>query len=237
MGTNQHYIRSLLAILQQGGVPINDNETIQPTLTLVGRNEAKLRKLAAMRDDVLWTTDLASALANPANTIYFDAQTTGRVPAVKQAIAAASMSIAKNPRPPIPPPRMRFTRRPGKPASNTAWCRTSSGCPACSSSGTHSIGFLWRTASVRGEVRLLGIRGRPRPLPAALVELPQGRRRRHHRGHAVPLALRARQSLWPGKGRFPSRATHIKQRWTKPGRSTPCTADDAVTPRLNWRTA
>ena len=89
MGTNQHYIRSLLAILQQGGVPINDNETIQPTLTLVGRNEAKLRKLAAMRDDVLWTTDLASALANPANTIYFDAQTTGRrVPAVKQAIAA-----------------------------------------------------------------------------------------------------------------------------------------------------
>ena len=98
MGTNQHYIRSLLAILQQGGVPINDNETIQPTLTLVGRNEAKLRKLAAMRDDVLWTTDLASALANPANTIYFDAQTTGRrAPAVKQAIAAGKHVYCEKP--------------------------------------------------------------------------------------------------------------------------------------------
>ena len=32
MGTNQHYIRSLLAIIKQGGVRISDGETIVPKL-------------------------------------------------------------------------------------------------------------------------------------------------------------------------------------------------------------
>ena len=36
MGTNQHYIRSLLAIMKQGGVRISENETIMPAPVLVG---------------------------------------------------------------------------------------------------------------------------------------------------------------------------------------------------------
>jgi len=98
MGANQHYIRSLLAIIKQGGVKISDDETIVPKLTLVGRNEAKLQKLAVMGEGVRWTTDLNSALADPANTIYFDAQTTGRrAAAVKQAIAAGKHVYCEKP--------------------------------------------------------------------------------------------------------------------------------------------
>ncbi|MEI8294834.1 MAG: Gfo/Idh/MocA family oxidoreductase [bacterium] len=98
MGTNQHYIRSILAIRKQGGVKINDGEVIWPEPVLVGRNEAKLAQLAAMDEGVRWTTELEPELANPANTIYFDSQTTGRrASAVKQAIAAGKHVYCEKP--------------------------------------------------------------------------------------------------------------------------------------------
>ena len=57
MGTNQHYIRSILAIMQQGGVRLGDGTRRScPRPILVGRNEAKLA--AARRDGsrvVRWT--------------------------------------------------------------------------------------------------------------------------------------------------------------------------------------
>ena len=62
MGTNQHYLRSLLAIRQQGGVRISDSATIMPELVLVGRSEAKLAALAAMGEGIRSTTDLGAAL-------------------------------------------------------------------------------------------------------------------------------------------------------------------------------
>ena len=98
MGTNQHYIRSILAIRKQGGVKINDGEVIWPEPVLIGRNEAKLAQLAAMDEGVRWTTDLDAELANPANTIYFDSQTTGRrASAVKKAIAAGKHVYCEKP--------------------------------------------------------------------------------------------------------------------------------------------
>ena len=49
MGTNQHLIRSIKAIIDQGGVKISDDEVIMPDPILVGRSEAKLAALAAAR--------------------------------------------------------------------------------------------------------------------------------------------------------------------------------------------
>ncbi len=98
MGTNQHYIRSILAIRKQGGVKINDNEVLWPEPVLVGRSVAKLQQLAAMDEGVRYTTDLDAELAKPENIIYFDAQTTGRrAEAVKKAIALGKHVYCEKP--------------------------------------------------------------------------------------------------------------------------------------------
>ncbi len=78
MGLNQHLRRSLDAIIQQGGIALNDREAILPHLLLVGRSPAKLDAIAKESGGLPWTTDLDAALSNPAYPIYFDAQTTDR---------------------------------------------------------------------------------------------------------------------------------------------------------------
>ena len=45
MGRNQHLIRSILAIREQGGLPVSDGEVIWPEPLLVGRSEAKLARV------------------------------------------------------------------------------------------------------------------------------------------------------------------------------------------------
>jgi len=88
MGTNQHLVRSILAIREQGGVRINESETILPQPLLLGRNPDKLRALAEAHGGLPWSVDLDAALKDPEYTVYFDAQTTNRrVEAVRKAIA------------------------------------------------------------------------------------------------------------------------------------------------------
>jgi predicted dehydrogenase len=98
MGTNQHLIRSILAIRQQGGLKIADGHIVMPEPILVGRSEARLADLAARTGAKRWTTDLDSALADPDNQIYFDAQLTQlRAPAVMKAIAARKHVYCEKP--------------------------------------------------------------------------------------------------------------------------------------------
>jgi predicted dehydrogenase len=98
MGTNQHLMRSIIAIIRQGGLKIGENEIIMPDPILVGRNPVKLERLATMAGVARWTTDLDKALANTGDIIYFDAQTTDRrVEAVKKAIAAGKHVYCEKP--------------------------------------------------------------------------------------------------------------------------------------------
>ena len=46
MGTNQHLVRSIVAIRAQGGVALKNGDRVMPDPILVGRNEAKLAELA-----------------------------------------------------------------------------------------------------------------------------------------------------------------------------------------------
>jgi len=106
MGKNQHLLRSILAIRKDGGlvVPAAPAETaapaenagaetdpggvlhatagttIMPVPILVGRSQEKLQRLVAdlgpEHGELEYTTDLETALADPANEVYFDATST-----------------------------------------------------------------------------------------------------------------------------------------------------------------
>ncbi|MGC4046588.1 MAG: Gfo/Idh/MocA family oxidoreductase [Armatimonas sp.] len=98
MGTNQHLMRSLVAIRQQGGVALPNGEKLMPELILVGRNEAKLKELAARAGGVAYSTDLDSTLSDSNYPIYFDAQLTQlRAPAVLKAISAGKHIYCEKP--------------------------------------------------------------------------------------------------------------------------------------------
>tara|TARA_B100001057_G_scaffold210486_1_gene211041 strand:+ start:315 stop:1463 length:1149 start_codon:yes stop_codon:yes gene_type:complete len=98
MGTNQHLIRSLAAIISQGGVKVSDNVVIMPELVLLGRNENKLKALAERTQVERWTTNLEEVLSDDRYQIYFDAQTTGRrADAIKKAVAAGKHIYCEKP--------------------------------------------------------------------------------------------------------------------------------------------
>ena len=76
MGMNQHLIRSVLAIRDQGGLALSDGSRLVPDPILVGRNAQKIEELAKAHGIARWTTDLDAALANPDDTLFFDAAST-----------------------------------------------------------------------------------------------------------------------------------------------------------------
>lgn len=98
MGTNQHLVRSIVAIRQQGGVLLSNGDRLLPDPILVGRNLRKLEALARAHGIERWSDDLAACLANPHDTIYFDAQTTlRRAESVLQAINAGKHVYCEKP--------------------------------------------------------------------------------------------------------------------------------------------
>jgi predicted dehydrogenase len=98
MGTNQHLLRSIAAIIKQGGIPVGNGEVIMPDPILVGRDLVKLEKLAAISGVEKITTDLDKVLADPEYAVYFDAQVTGRrAEAVKKAVAAGKHIYCEKP--------------------------------------------------------------------------------------------------------------------------------------------
>jgi predicted dehydrogenase len=98
MGTNQHLVRSILAIREQGGLKVRDDLTLMPEPVLTGRNPDKLRRLAEEHGLPRWTTDLAGALKDPGNEIFFDASSTlHRVGFVEQAVRAGKAIYCEKP--------------------------------------------------------------------------------------------------------------------------------------------
>ncbi|GCE30439.1 oxidoreductase [Dictyobacter alpinus] len=98
MGTNQHLIRSIVAIREQGGINVPGEDTIWPDPILVGRDEKKVRALAQAHGIERWSTNLSACLANPDDVIYFDAQTTTRrADALRAAIAAGKHIYCEKP--------------------------------------------------------------------------------------------------------------------------------------------
>ena len=76
MGMNQHLIRSVLAIRDQGGLALKDGSVLVPDPIIVGRNADKIEALAKKHGVERWTTDLDAALSNPDDILFFDAAST-----------------------------------------------------------------------------------------------------------------------------------------------------------------
>ena len=82
MGMNQHLIRSIVAIRKQGGVTLANGNKVMPDPILIGRNAEKVQDLAKAHGIERWGTDLDAALANPDDTVFFDAGTTQMRPSL-----------------------------------------------------------------------------------------------------------------------------------------------------------
>jgi predicted dehydrogenase len=98
MGMNQHLIRSIVAIRAEGGVTLGNGDRLMPDPILIGRNAEKIAALAKTYQVERWSTDLEAALADPRDTVFFDAATTQMRPALlARAIAAGKHIYCEKP--------------------------------------------------------------------------------------------------------------------------------------------
>ncbi|MFI5381675.1 MAG: Gfo/Idh/MocA family protein [Tepidisphaerales bacterium] len=104
MGTNQHLVRSILAIMKQGGVKVSDDLRLMPDPILVGRNADKVRALAEQHGPAIigkplkWTTDLDAALGDDKYGVFFDASgTLQRAAFVEKAVKARKAIYCEKP--------------------------------------------------------------------------------------------------------------------------------------------
>ncbi|HEX9553919.1 MAG TPA: Gfo/Idh/MocA family oxidoreductase, partial [Streptosporangiaceae bacterium] len=98
MGYRQHLVRSLLAIRDQGGVLLPDGCVVYPEPVLVGRDERRLRDIAARHGLARWSTSLDEVLSDPDLDVYFDSQVTSvREASLEKAIAAGKHIYTEKP--------------------------------------------------------------------------------------------------------------------------------------------
>jgi predicted dehydrogenase len=98
MGMNQHLIRSIVAIREDGGVPLRNGDRLMPDPIIIGRNREKLEALAKRHGLERVGTDLEAALAAPQDEVFFDAGTTQmRASLLRQAIAAGKAVYCEKP--------------------------------------------------------------------------------------------------------------------------------------------
>jgi predicted dehydrogenase len=230
MGKNQHYIRSILAIIQQGGVRISDSETIMPAPILVGRNEAKLAELAALGEGIRYTADLGSALADPANVIYFDAQTTGRrFDGVRAAIAAGKHVYCEKPTATSTAQAYELYQIAKQAGVKHGVVQDKLWLPGCVKlKALMDQGFFGEILSVRGEFGYWVFEG-----DTVTPQRPSWNYRKEDDGGIiVDMLCHWRYVIDNLFGKVKALnclgATHVKTRWDEAGKPYRCTADDSA---------
>ena len=97
IGSTQHLANALVPIINEGGIALGDGRLI-PRLLLVGRDSDRLAAVARTHNITEWTTDLDTALSDPAWEIFFDAAATQqRVGVLAKALAAGKHVYSEKP--------------------------------------------------------------------------------------------------------------------------------------------
>jgi predicted dehydrogenase len=230
MGTNQHLMRSIVAIIKQGGVKLSDSESIMPDPILLGRNSAKLEALAATAGLKRWTTDLDAALADKYNVIYFDSQTTDRrADAVKAAIKAGKHIYCEKPTAVATETAYELYKLAKKAGVKNGVVQDKLWLPGMLRLKTlRDSGFFGQILSVRGEFGYWVFEG-----DTVTPQRPSWNYRKEDGGGIIIDMLCHYQyvldNLFGNVNAISCLgATHILKRWDEAGKPYECTADDSV---------
>lgn len=232
MGTNQHLIRSICAIRAEGGIKTADGETIMPNPLLVGRNLSKLQDLARAHDldPSRVSVDLETALADPQNTVYFDAQVTSlRADAVKAAVAAGKHIYCEKPTAASTEEALELAQVAERGSVKNGVVQDKLWLPGLVKlKSLVESGFFGEILSVRGEFGYWVFDGEN-----VVSQRPSWNYRKEEGGgiisdmfchwHYVINALFGEIKSVSCLG-----ATHIKKRWNEKGEAYDCTADDSA---------
>ena len=230
MGTNQHLLRSIRAIIDQGGVRLADGGTIMPDPILVGRDEARLAALAARSGVGRWTTNLERALADPANQVYFDATVTLQRPVgMRLAIAAKKHLYCEKPTAATSAEALALHREAEAAGVKSGVVQDKLWLPGLLKlKRLVDSGFFGRILSVRGEFGYWVFTGEH----GALQRPSWNYRREDGGGIIVDMLCHWRYVIDNLFGEIKSLsclgATHVPRRWDESGKPYRCTADDSA---------
>ena len=230
MGYNQHLRRSLLAIQEQGGAALSEDEAIMPEILLVGRSAEKLTAISKAHGGLRWSTDLTGALKDPAYSVYFDAQTTDRrVEAVTQAIEAGKHVYCEKPTATNFADAYRLYELAVKAGVKHGVVQDKLWLPGLMKLKTlRDLGFFGKILSVRGEFGYWVFEGDTVPSQRPSWNY----RKKDGGGMILDMLCHWRYVLDNLFGAVEAvsclGATHIPARWDEAGREYECTADDSA---------
>ena len=230
MGMNQHLIRSIVAIRNQGGVTLADGSTVMPDPILVGRDAGKIEALARAHGIARWGTDLEAALANRDDSVFFDAGTTQMRPALlAQAIRAGKHVYCEKPIATDLPAALDIARLAQRSGRKHGAVQDKLFLPGLRKLAMlKRAGFFGRMLSVRIEFGYWVFEGDLQP-----IQRPSWNYRAEDGGGIVlDMVCHWRYVLDNLFGEVKAvsclAATHIPQRWDEAGKPYDATADDAA---------
>ena len=230
MGMNQHLIRSIVAIRNQGGVTLADGSTVMPDPILVGRDAGKIEALARAHGIERCGTDLEAALANRDDSVFFDAGTTQMRPALlAQAIRAGKHVYCEKPIATDLPAALDIARLAQRSGRKHGAVQDKLFLPGLRKLAMlKRAGFFGRMLSVRIEFGYWVFEGDLQP-----IQRPSWNYRAEDGGGIVlDMVCHWRYVLDNLFGEVKAvsclAATHIPQRWDEAGKPYDATADDAA---------
>ncbi len=230
MGMNQHLIRSVLALCEEGGLALADGTRLMPDPILIGRNAQKIEALAKRLGVARWGTDIDAALANPDDTIFFDAASTQlRVDLLKRAIDAGKHVYCEKPIAETLAPALEIARYAAKKGVKNGVVHDKLDLPGLVKlKRLKDAGFFGEILSVRGEFGYWVFEGDWMP-----AQRPSWNYRAADGGGIIKDMLChwryvLDNVIAPVKSVSCLGATHIPQRWDENGQPYKADADDAA---------